>query len=52
VVVGLGMIHSHDQTFIVMITRMRSPDIRAVAAGSFAARKSHHDTIRSEQQST
>jgi len=48
VVVGLGMIHSHDLTFTVMITT----DVRAVAAGSFAARKSHHDTIRSEQQST
>jgi hypothetical protein len=48
VVVGLGMIHSHDQTFTVVITT----DVRAVPAGSFAARERHHDTIRSEQQST
>jgi hypothetical protein len=34
VVVGLGMIHSPDLTFIVMITT----DVRAVAAGSSAAR--------------
>jgi hypothetical protein len=48
VVVGLGMIHSPDLTFTVMITT----DVRAAAVGSSAARASHHDTIRSEQQST
>jgi hypothetical protein len=48
VVVGSGMIYSHDQTLTVMITT----DVRAASAGSSAARESHHDTIRSEQQST
>jgi hypothetical protein len=48
VVVGLGMIDSHDQTYTVMI----NPDVRAVPPAVSRARVSHHETIRSEQQST
>jgi len=48
VVVGPSMIKLIGSDSIVMIF----PDARVVPAGSSAERERHHETIRSEQQST
>ena len=46
-VVGLDMIDCKDLTLVMIFSF-----VRAVPAGSSAGRERHHESIRSEQQST